>query len=64
MATGHPTHPTRRQIRSLKVLRLPSDHEFVVMATVFTVVDGRVSRIYSVVNPNKLAALDIDDPIG
>jgi len=45
-------------------LRLPSDHKFAVMANVFTVVDGRVSRIYSAVNPNKLAALDLNDPIG
>ena len=34
-----------------------------VLAAVFTVDGGRVSRIYSVVNPDKLAALGLDDPI-
>ena len=34
-----------------------------VLAAVFTVAGDRVSRIYSVVNPDKLAALDLDDPI-
>jgi len=65
LATGHPTHsPDPPPDPFSEDLRLPSDHKFAVMANVFTVVDGRVSRIYSAVNPNKLAALDLNDPIG